>query len=151
MWVLDAAYMPSVLIELGFLSNKTEGKFLNSNEGQTKMARQIADAIIHYKRKYFGTTESDVDSNKKDSKETVAKNNADATDLVYKVQIMASPKKMKLVPANFKGLKNISYEVLNKLYKYMYGETSSFQDAKEMQAEARKAGYLKAFIVKTKG
>ena len=46
LWVLDAAYMPSVLIELGFLSNKEEGEFLNSEEGQNKMAKQIADAII---------------------------------------------------------------------------------------------------------
>jgi hypothetical protein len=53
LWVLDAAYMPSVLIELGFLSNKEEGEFLNSDEGQNKMARQIAEAIIKYKKEYF--------------------------------------------------------------------------------------------------
>lgn len=154
LWVLDAAYMPSVLIELGFLSNKNEGRFLNSDEGQTKMAKQIADAIIHYKRKYFGTSESDSDSyendsNKKNTNETASKK-ADSADLIYKVQLLASPKKIKLEPSNFKGLKNISYEFLNNLYKYMYGATSNFQEAKKMQLEARNAGYLKAFIIKAK-
>lgn len=54
LWVLDAAYMPGVLIELGFLSNKEEGEFLNSEEGQHKMAMQIANAIRSYKKEYFG-------------------------------------------------------------------------------------------------
>lgn len=53
LWVLDAAYMPGVLIELGFLSNSEEGEFLNSEVGQTKMAHQIAEAIIKYKKEYF--------------------------------------------------------------------------------------------------
>ncbi|KDN54757.1 N-acetylmuramoyl-L-alanine amidase precursor [Flavobacterium seoulense] len=152
LWVLDAAYMPSVLIELGFLSNKTEGKFLNSNEGQTKMAKQIADAIIDYKRRYFGTGDSDSyekDSNKKTTKATASKK-GDSAGQIYKVQVLASPKKIKLVPGNFKGLKDISYEFLNNLYKYMYGSTSDFQEAKNLQLEARNAGFLKAFIVKVK-
>lgn len=152
LWVLDAAYMPSVLIELGFLSNKVEGKFLNSNDGQTKMAKQIADAVVDYKRKYYGTSESDSYENvstKKNTNETASKK-ADSADLIYKVQLLASYKKIKLVPSNFKGLKNISYDFLNNLYKYMYGATSNFQEAKKMQLEARNAGYLKAFIVKAK-
>lgn len=55
LWVLDAAYMPSVLIELGFLSNNEEGLYLNSEEGQNNMAEAIAAAIIAFKKEYFGT------------------------------------------------------------------------------------------------
>ena len=40
--------MPSVLIELGFLTNKNEGKFLNSKAGQQKMAKEIAKSITKY-------------------------------------------------------------------------------------------------------
>ena len=43
--VLHQTYMPSVLIELGFLTNKKEGKFLNSEEGQQQMANEIAESI----------------------------------------------------------------------------------------------------------
>lgn len=46
--VLRETVMPSVLIELGFLSNKTEGKFLNSRTGQIRMAKAIAKAIKKY-------------------------------------------------------------------------------------------------------
>ncbi|WGH75923.1 N-acetylmuramoyl-L-alanine amidase [Tenacibaculum tangerinum] len=47
--VLRETVMPSVLIELGFLTNKNEGKFLNSRSGQIQMAKSIAEAI----KKYF--------------------------------------------------------------------------------------------------
>lgn len=59
LWVLDASYMPSVLIELGFLSNKSEGSYLNSDKGKNDMADAIANAILDYKKEYFvGTTNS---------------------------------------------------------------------------------------------
>jgi len=152
LWVLDAAYMPSVLIELGFLSNKNEGKFLNSDEGQTKMAKQIADAILDYKSKYFGEGYSDSkekDSGKNNISEKPVKTNPSA-DVIYKVQLLASARKLKLVPSNFKGLKDVSYILLNNLYRYMYGACSTMEEAKKMQSEARKVGYLKAYIVTAK-
>ncbi len=40
--------MPSVLVELGFLTNKNEGRYLNSKKGQQQMGNAIADAIINY-------------------------------------------------------------------------------------------------------
>ncbi len=46
--VLRETVMPSVLIELGFLTNKAEGKFLNSNAGQLRMASAIAKGIKKY-------------------------------------------------------------------------------------------------------
>ncbi|WP_299136057.1 N-acetylmuramoyl-L-alanine amidase [uncultured Tenacibaculum sp.] len=46
--VLRETIMPSVLVELGFLTNKAEGRFLNTRRGQIKMAKAIADAIKKY-------------------------------------------------------------------------------------------------------
>ncbi|MFT5983728.1 MAG: N-acetylmuramoyl-L-alanine amidase, partial [Ulvibacter sp.] len=40
--VLHQSYMPSVLVETGFLTNKTEGAYLNSKKGQKEMASSIA-------------------------------------------------------------------------------------------------------------
>lgn len=48
-WVLQATNMPAVLIETGFITNQEEEDFLNSEEGQVKMTRAIADAVIKYK------------------------------------------------------------------------------------------------------
>ena len=50
--VLHKAYMPRVLIEMGFISNTAEGNVLNSEEGQNEIARAIAKAIISYKKEY---------------------------------------------------------------------------------------------------
>ncbi|MEM6864814.1 MAG: N-acetylmuramoyl-L-alanine amidase, partial [Bacteroidota bacterium] len=47
--VLHQTFMPSVLIETGFLTNKKEGSYLNSSKGQTEMGRAIAKSIIAYK------------------------------------------------------------------------------------------------------
>jgi N-acetylmuramoyl-L-alanine amidase len=47
--VLQATGMPSVLIETGFLSNKEEEVYLNSEEGQNEIVRNIVDALRRYK------------------------------------------------------------------------------------------------------
>jgi N-acetylmuramoyl-L-alanine amidase len=48
-WVLQATNMPAVLIETGFITNKEEEDYLNSEVGQTEMTRAIANAVINYK------------------------------------------------------------------------------------------------------
>lgn len=53
-WVLNGAYMPSVLIEVGFLSNATEEKLLADNVFQKSIASSIYDAIIKFKKGYEG-------------------------------------------------------------------------------------------------
>lgn len=53
-WVLDATVMPGVLVELGFLSNKVEGEYVNSEAGQDQLAKAIADGIVKYKKEFYG-------------------------------------------------------------------------------------------------
>ena len=48
-WVLQAVAMPSVLIELGFISNPEEENYLNSDAGQAEMTTAIIRAIKRYK------------------------------------------------------------------------------------------------------
>lgn len=48
--VLHQTFMPSVLVETGFLTNKNEGAYLNSKKGQADMGTAIADAILQYKK-----------------------------------------------------------------------------------------------------
>lgn len=47
--VLHQTFMPSVLVETGFLTNNNEGAYLNSKSGQREMGKAIAEAIIKYK------------------------------------------------------------------------------------------------------
>lgn len=152
LWVLDAAYMPGVLIELGFLSNKEEGKYLNSDEGQTKMARQIADAIINYKRENYNEIKVVKDVKPIVRKEEIdttksASNKNNDTDGKYKVQLFATSRKRDTSSSDFNGLRAISFTYENKLYKYYFGSASSEDDARKLCDEAKGKGFTDAFIV----
>lgn len=52
--VLWACALPSVLTEIGFISNPTEEKFLNSAEGQLKIATSLFNAFKEYKYQVEG-------------------------------------------------------------------------------------------------
>ncbi len=47
--VLHQTFMPSVLVETGFLTNNSEGAYLNSKAGQSEIGTAIAEAIVKYK------------------------------------------------------------------------------------------------------
>mgnify|MGYP003532230065 FL=1 len=168
--VLHKAYMPRVLIEMGFISNTAEGNVLNSEEGQNEIARAIAKAIISYKKEYYGNGEVEIleerpsqKINEKPIKNTAipvqpkstsqsgesisSKKDIDNSKAVFKVQLSASSKRMDLIPRNFNGLKNISVTYENRLYKYMYGETADYNEAKEQLKEAKEKGYNSAFLI----
>jgi N-acetylmuramoyl-L-alanine amidase len=172
--VLHKAYMPRILIEMGFISNPVEGAKLDSEEGQEEIAQAIADAIISYKKEYFGNGGANEEVINKPSKkmvepvvtptkdETITEKPVEKkpetkielkTDyasgaVVFKVQISATGKRLETVPSNFKGLSNISVSNENgTLYKYFYGETSDYNTAKRNLEEARAKGFPTAYIV----
>lgn len=51
-WVLLSASMPSVLVECGYLSNKSDEEYLKSDKGQTEIAKSIFKAIRYFKMDY---------------------------------------------------------------------------------------------------
>jgi len=51
-YVLWSASMPSVLVELGYLTNRQEARFLNSDRGQTYLASALFRAVRKYKNQY---------------------------------------------------------------------------------------------------
>ncbi|MFB6230816.1 MAG: N-acetylmuramoyl-L-alanine amidase [Salinibacter sp.] len=51
-YVLWSASMPSVLVELGFLTNREEARYLNSDRGQTELAKALFRAIKSYEDEY---------------------------------------------------------------------------------------------------
>ena len=53
-WVLQATGMPSVLVEIGFISNRDEEKYINSDEGQEEIVNNIVSAIKQYKDRLEG-------------------------------------------------------------------------------------------------
>lgn len=50
--VLRKTSMPSVLVELGYISNRDEERFMKSSDGQNKLAHALFDAFTRYKKEY---------------------------------------------------------------------------------------------------
>lgn len=177
--VLHKAYMPRVLVEMGFISNPVDGAYLDSELGQNETARAIADAIISYKKEYFGDgsaaesmpkpstqvkdlppakPEPEVEPEpvvRKEPKPAVKpveakpeiKEPTPASGVTFKVQLAVSSNKLDLTPANFNGLGQISVTNVNNLYKYMYGSTDSYEDARRLLSDAKAKGYSSAFVI----
>lgn len=198
--VLHQTFMPSVLIETGFLTNKNEGSYLNSAKGKNEMGTAIANAILSYKDGVEANleplspskpineendknevttaenepktpTESPKDLTKnKPTKEAVedktvvkvgeveekleekiivpkAPIEKTESGIVFKVQLMASAKVVPLEAKNFNGLDNISKEPFKRLYRYMYGNTNSYNEAKTLKSKADTKGYTTSYIV----
>jgi N-acetylmuramoyl-L-alanine amidase len=148
--VLHQSYMPSVLIETGFLTNKAEGAYLNSSMGQTEMATAISEAILSYKNNIqLATNDS---QNPTITKEEIDKAIASTAerhykDVIFKVQLAASSKKLDTKPSNFKGLEDVSRSKEDNLYKYYFGETSDYNEIQLKKTFASQKGYSSCYIV----
>ena len=252
--VLHQTFMPSVLVETGFLTNRMEGAYLNSKAGQAEMGEAIAEAIMAYKAEVEQNTAvsiepdiaaapettPEIENVTEQPKEQIVQKNTDAaselpkneevdpsvsaiekelntpaevnikqeeasdsvekdqleeedaaaeaeiktaelpaiekveeevkpektkpeaeettpesprvitynaSSIEYRVQIMASAKKLDLVSQNFKGLNNLTREPYKNLYRYMYGQTSSYDQVKLFKANADAKGYTTSYIV----
>lgn len=147
LWVLHNTYMPSVLIETGFITNKKEGAYLNSKKGQSKMANAIKDAIIDYKKELDQNIGSHILGIDNDSSAAKFETPMIIEGVTFKVQIAASSKALDPKSYNFKRLSEISREKAGKIYKYFSGNTSDYKKAKQLQNKAKSNGYEDAFIV----
>lgn len=55
-WVLQATGMPSILVEIGFITNKEEEEYLNSEKGQKEIVEDLVNAFRAYKQKVESRT-----------------------------------------------------------------------------------------------
>ncbi|WP_323789409.1 N-acetylmuramoyl-L-alanine amidase [Psychroserpens sp.] len=147
-WVLHNTYMPSILIETGFLTYKKEGAYLNSKNGQSKMSSSIIEAILAYKK----NLDQNIGENIYEDKSPIDSDETDETTLVYdnvifKVQIAASSRDLAPKSYNFKGLTDISKEKVGGLYKYYYGNTSDYNEIRRLEIISKQKGYTSSFVV----
>ena len=161
-WVISYTMMPSVLIELGFISNSVEENFLNSEEGRVYMASAIFRAFKEYKTEMEGVdvTQSKgtkthnviatpVDTNSQKVVGETSNQSQKAVDpkLEYRIQVAFSNRNLELKPYNFKGHNDISMIKKGNNYLYFLGHFPHFDDALAFQRELRKSDYQDAFIV----
>ena len=150
LWVTRATSMPSVLVELGFISNYAEEDFLNSDQGQTYMSSAIFRAVKQYKAELESTISvvemkadqlevKNVDNQIPErNKEIIEK------DVIFKVQFLTSMNLLNLKTINdYK----VSFFSENNVYKYTLGSETSFSQIKKVKKIAVDNGYHDAFIV----
>ena len=103
--VLHKAYMPRVLIEMGFISNPVEGAVLDSEVGQDDIAEAIANAIISYKKEYFGNGTNTNDT-ERPSQKIVEKTIVESETVIEK-EVKETPKQLPN-KENSKDLKKVT-------------------------------------------
>jgi N-acetylmuramoyl-L-alanine amidase len=145
--VLHQTYMPSVLIETGFLTNSSEGPFLNSNTGQSKMAGAIVDAVMDYSHNINLAVLDNLSENSPLKVELENEFDDTFIDVTFKVQLAASSRKIEPKSSNFKGLTPVFREKEGKLYKYYFGATSSYSQIQKLHQNAKNKGYPKSYLV----
>ena len=129
LYVLQYTDMPSVLCEVGFMTNKNEAIYLSSTRGQDLIASAIFRAVRDFISK---------------------KQKSESRSKVYKVQLMASKSQMDI---KTKKLKDLGLQVVEHKsngsykYKYMVGREYDMTGAQKLLKEVKKAGFKDAFIV----
>ena len=186
--VLRKTSMPSILVELGYISNPAEERFMRTKEGQNKLATTIYNAFTKYKWEYDrkrgalagnasaapilevvdniddnqpisappGSEEYIRQKNKMEesNQSRVSKSAVSAKQVgrvkkgqtIYKIQILTSDKKLSSGSKLFKGYKNVDYFIEKGIYKYTYGETTSFDSIRKLRRRVAK-DFKDAFIV----
>ena len=152
--VLHQTYMPSVLIETGFITNREEGSYLNSKNGQEKYAASISADILKYIQQItlntVGNTDIAKNETKSEPKSSVSTANSTSdifNNIEFKVQIASGSNKLETKPYNFKGLRNVERVKVGGVYKYYIGNTNDYNEIKKTHQLAKSKGYSSAFIV----
>ncbi len=141
--VLRETSMPSVLIEVGFISHKQEERYLNSSQGTDKLAQGIFRAFKQYKKEYDlraqETSTIASSSRKKQAAPAPSqaappvndnpRNGKDSDGKIrFKIQILASSTLLKSNDKRFSGLSPIDHYVEQGLYKYTYGNSPDYNE-----------------------
>ena len=155
--VLRETSMPSVLVELGYISNPTEENYLLSERGTSELANAIFNALINYKNNVpaslqtgqndrvvelkkenistFKTQDKKIEKLTKDSKP------------VFRIQILASDKVIAKNSRQFKGLSPVDYYKENGMIKYTYAEDTDYNKILRIKRKTVDPKFKDAFII----
>lgn len=164
--VLRETSMPSVLVELGYITNQQEETFLLSENGSSVLAQSIYRAFLTYKQNKGRVmalpdagendavkTERTVKSEVERSESVIVSSSGKTSSSkslsqpVFKIQILTSGK---LLPKNsrlLKGLSPVSYYKEGGIIKYTYGEDTDYNKILRLKRTRVDAKFKDAFII----
>ena len=146
--VLRETTMPGVLVELGYISNPDEERYLLTEAGTSALAKSIYQAFLSYKKKFdMGDTtrpalaktpekvqepapaqkpktQSKPQTPNKPKNEPTKSTQSDKP--IFKIQFLTSDKKLPAGSKLFKGLTPVGHYQEKGIYKYTYGESYDY-------------------------
>ena len=153
-YVISYTSMPSVLVELGFLTNNEEEDFLISDEGQTYMASALYRALRDY-RGYQSSieleepeeVEEQVEKVKEKKTETSPEvSETESMQIAFKVQIASSLIELDNSNPIFQGQQGVEVYISNGQFKYTIGNFKTAKEAHEKKRSLRESGFKGAFV-----
>lgn len=139
--VLKASAMPSILIELGFISTPAEERYLNSKQGINNLSNGIYRAFLAYKQEQAGRL-GKTPANKPTRQEVAVSTEKP----VFMIQILASSELLRDNDKRLKGLKGVEHYKENGLYKYTYGASEDYNYVLRTRRSIT-AKFKEAFII----
>ena len=147
--VLRETSMPSVLVELGYISNPSEETYLLSDKGTTDLANAIYRAFINYKGNSSKIKPTTVTSNTRQEITTPKEEEEtkETSKIKFKIQILASDRVLPQNSKQFKGLKPVSWYKENGLIKYTYAEDEDYNKILKIKRKIVDPKFKDAFII----
>ena len=175
--VLRETSMPSVLIELGYITNPTEETYLLSDNGSSALAKSIYQAVLNYKQRSRKSATSVMPASEPEedmmaeqpvpqpeniespqSQETIPaqepvrsaskeSSKQETSKPVFKIQILTSDRVLPSKSRLLKGLSPVSYYKENGIYKYTYGESTDYNRILRLKRNKVDSKFKDAFII----
>jgi N-acetylmuramoyl-L-alanine amidase len=144
--VLRKTAMPGVLVELGFLTNRNEERFMASEEGQVYLASAIFRSIRNYKIRFDARNNIHLAANQDAARETsvvspLPKANEDFTPqevIEFRIQVASSSRQLKPGEGPFLHFDDVWTYKEGQLHKYTTGLSSSYEQISDLLKEVRK-------------
>lgn len=164
LWVLSQSAMPSILTEIGFISNANDAAYLGSESGQEEVAGAISRAFTKFydSKSKVGRVHATADSSEQtapvsssSSRSSQRNNPTTKTEKkesegqhTFRVQFMTDRTKIDTSDKQFRSLHESIYrEQSGKVWLYLAGKFSKLEEAKRYLQTLKKK-YPDAFIVR---
>ena len=154
---------PGALVELGFMTNDEELKYMLSDSGEKALADALSDAIVEFVERLDkmqeytaegGASETSAEEVKADeSKSEEPKSEAERLEEGYTIQLLSSKHSLSLNDSQFKGYRGRVVELMGTgsyCYKYCFGSFKTRTEARE-ELERAKETFKDAYIVHYEG
>ena len=159
--VLRETTMPSVLIETGYLTHKSDEEYMKSKRGQDELAFAIFKAFQSYKREVEADNATTpaalptkrlnlINSQKSEQQEDKANRSkiSSKSKKIFKIQLASSNKSVETNTSKWKKVKfPIEMKRENGNFKYLAGDFRTLAEAKAAREKIRKLGFKGAFVV----